>query len=188
MPYVVTTEPTTEPLTLEALKDVLRVTTSDYDQELTQLLTAARRQVEHDTARRLVTQTVKLFLDTFPTGDVLEIRTAPVASVTSVTYIDTAGSTQTLSSANYNVDTNSTPPRIVLKSGQYWPATEDRTPNAVTVEMQCGYGAASAVPAEAKVAIQEWAKSSWNGCDDPCEEATYKRLISKLRWTEFHCV
>ena len=186
MTFVVTTEPAEEPLTLAAFKDALRVTSSDLDQELTQLLTAARRQVEHDSSRRLVTQTVKLYLDTFPLGDVLQIRTAPVASVTSVTYIDTAGATQTFAASNYNADTSSTPSRIILKSGKYWPATEDRTPNAVTVEFQAGYGNAASVPAEAKLAILEFGKASWSGCDPDTSMAGYNGLIAKLRWTEYH--
>ena len=188
MNYVVTTEPTTEPVTLAALKNVLRLTTCDFDEELSRILTTARRQVENDSNRKLVTQTVKLLMDDFPAGDTIELRLPPAQSVTSVKYFDTAGSEQTLSSSNYWTDTDSTPPRIVLKDGNNWPSVNEDQPNAVIIEMQCGYGAISAVPAEAVLAILEFAKQTWSGCDNPMEDVAYSRLLSHLRWTEYHCV
>lgn len=182
--YKVTTEPTTEPLTLTEFKQSLRELTSDFDDELTRIMKAARRQVEHDSERRLITQTVKQFRDKFPATDTLEIRTAPVQSVTSVTYTDTDDQSQTFSSSNYTVDLTTTPPRIVLKDGYSWPATPEDIPNAVTVEFVAGYGAASDVPPEAVLAIIELGKSVWNQCDGSPHTATYDRLMSKLRWTE----
>jgi len=50
-----------------------------------------------------------------------------------------------------------------------------------------GYGAtAASVPAAAKLAIVEYAKILWSGCEG--SEATYKRLISSLQWTAYHRV
>ena len=187
MTYVVTTEPAVEPLALSELKDVLRITTSDFDTELTRLLTASRRQVEHDSLRRLVTQTVKLYLDRFPVEKEIEIRQAPVQSVTSVTYVDTAGDTQTLSASNYHVDTIREPARVALKTNTNWPKTESNTPNAVVVEFVGGYGDAGAdVPAEARLAVQQWAMNEWSDCADTSTGDAYRRLIAALRWTEYH--
>jgi len=182
--YVVTTEPTTEPLTLDEFKDALRETTTDFNSELARILTATRRQVEHDSERRLITQTIKMYLDDFPSTHIMEIRTAPVASITSVKYLDTDGNEQTLSSSTYTEDLTSTPPRIILQDGNSWPATEGGVPNTVYVEFVAGYGGASAVPAEALVAITELGRHMWHQCEDDAHLGTYRNLIAKLRWTE----
>lgn len=187
--YEVTTEPTLEPVTLQTFKDSLRETTCDFDEELTRLLTTARRQVENDTHRKLFTQTVKMYLDRFPTGDSLEIRLAPVSAVASVTYVDEDRATQTFAASNYDTDFVTTPPRIVLtEASDGWPDTEPGYPRAVTVEMTAGYATRALIPAEATLAVLEWAKAAWAGCDDPAAGGVYRNLISSLRWTEYHIV
>jgi len=181
--YKTTVEPTSEPLTLNELKDRIRITTCDFDTELTDLLKAGRRQVEHDTHRRLITQTVEMYLDSFPSGDTIEIRQAPVASVTSVEYVDEDVATQTLSAATYTTDLDGTPPRIVLLENQTWEDTEPGYPQSVTVTFVAGYGAASAVPIEAKLAIVEWCRMHWGDCDGDHEK--YKNLINTLSWSGY---
>jgi hypothetical protein len=65
--------------------------------------------------------------------------------------------------------------------------TEENTPNAVAITFVAGYGAtAASVPSAAKLAIVEYAKILWSGCEG--SEANYKRLISTLQWTGFHKV
>lgn len=186
--YTVTSEPAAEPLTVAEIKESLRITGTDFDAELGRLLTAGRRQVEHDTHRKLITQTVANYRDEFPAGDTIDIRVAPVSSVTSIQYVDTDGATQTLAASNYHVDTTTTPPRIILKTDKTWPSTELNTPNAVTVTFSAGYGdAGSDVPAEARVAVTEWIMCQWDG-DHGSHQTHYDRLIAKLRWTEYHAV
>ena len=185
--YVVTTEPTTEPLTLDELKLRMRILTCDYDTELLQILTESRKRVEEDSKRKLITQTVKMYLDEFPCEDEIDIRLAPVQSITSLQYYDLSGTLQTFSSTTgYWTDIVTTPPEIELRYGQIWPYTELERPNAVIITFIAGYGAASAVPAVAKLAIVEYAKSLWQGCDG--NTATYQRLISSLSWTAYHDV
>jgi len=180
--YKTTSEPAIEPLTLNALKDRIRITTCDFDTELTDLLKAARRQVEHDTNRRLITQTVILYLDEFPTGDTIEIRQAPVSSVTSVQYVDEDVATQTLSSSTYTTDLDGVPPRIILLEDQDWETTEANDPKSVIVTFVAGYGAtAASVPIEAKLAIVEWVRMHWGDCDGDCKK--YKNLINTLAWS-----
>lgn len=185
--YVVTTEPTTEPLTLDELKLRLRITTCDFDTELLQILVESRKRVEADSYRKLITQTVKLYLDEFPQRDCIEIRLAPIQSITSLQYYDLIGTLQTFSSTTgYWTDIIATPPKLELRYGQTWPDTELERPNAVIVTFVAGYGAASAVPQVAKLAIVEYAKSLWQGCDG--NTATYQRLVSSLQWTAYHSV
>ena len=180
--YSVTVEPTTEPITLNELKDRLRVASCDFDSEIENLLTAGRKQVEYETHRKLVTQTVAIRLDDFPSGDVIEMRLPPVSAVTSVAYVDTAGDSQTYAASNYNTDFTSTPPRIMLVDGSSWPAVKNE-PNAVTVTVTAGYGAAVAVPAEAKLAIVEWCRMHWGNCDG--DGSKYGNLINSLAWSGY---
>lgn len=186
--FKTTVEPTIEPITLEALKTRLRIgSTCDFDAELSLILTAARKQVEADSYRRLITQTVVGYMDEFQWVREIELRIAPVASITSITYVDLNGATQTYASSRYAVDIKNTPPRIVLDTNEQVEYTEENTPNAVAITFVAGYGStAASVPAEARLAIVEYAKILWGGCDG--SEANYKRLISALQWTGYHKV
>jgi len=186
--FKTTSEPAIEPITLEELKDRMRIgSTCEFDSEIRLILTQARKQVEADTYRRLITQTVVGYMDSFRWVREIELRLAPVSSITSIVYTDTAGSSQTFASSRYSSDLNSTPPRIVLKTNEQWEYTEDNTPNAVAITFVAGYGAtAVSVPAAARLAIVEYAKLLWGGCEG--NEASYKRLIGSLQWTAFHKV
>ena len=181
--YKTTAEPVIEPLTLNELKDRLRVTTCDFDSELSDLLTAARKQVEHDAHIRLITQTVELSLDVFPLGDTIELRQLPVQSVTSVKYVNDFDQTETtFSSSLYNVDTTSKPARSTLLEDEDWEDTEPQWPGAVTITFVAGYGStAASVPVEAKLAIVEWVRSHWGDCSG--DMAKYKNLVNTLAWS-----
>ena len=186
--FKTTVEPTIEPITLAMLKDRLRIgSTLVFDVELALILTQARKQVEADTYRRLITQTVVGYMDEFRWVREIEIRLAPVSAIASITYTDLSSVSQTFASSRYSTDFISTPPRIVLKTNQQVEYTEENTPNAVVITMTAGYGStAASVPAVAKLAIVEYAKILWGGCDG--SEKNYQRLISSLQWTAFHKV
>lgn len=66
----------------------------------------------------------------------------PLQSVSSITYVDTDGVTQTLSSGAYVVDDKSERGWVVLASGEEWPSTYDVI-NAVTISFVAGYGDAT---------------------------------------------
>lgn len=186
--FKTTVEPTIEPITIENLKDRLRIgSTCDFDAELSLILTTARKQVEADTYRRLITQTVVGYMDQFEWLREIEIRLAPISSITSIAYVDLNGATQTYASSRYDSDIISTPARIVLNTNEQVEWTEPNTPNAVAITFVAGYGStAASVPPQARLAIVEYAKILWGGCDG--SEANYKRLVSTLQWTGYHKV
>lgn len=182
--YKVTTEPTSEPVTLDQFKAALRVAGCDFDEQLTELLKVCRRQVEHDSNRKLITQTVTMYLDEFSySDDEIEIRLAPVSAITFVKYYDESGTLQTVPSSDYWTNLIETPPEIELRLGSSWPVVQLERPNAVQIEMVCGYGAAAAVPVEAKLAIKELGKLNWKDCDG--SRAAYDRLMNQLAWTGY---
>jgi uncharacterized phiE125 gp8 family phage protein len=73
----------------------------------------------------------------------------PLRSVTSITYIDLNGATQTLDPAKYIIDTSGPQGRISPAFGLYWPPTQMRI-DAVNVTFTAGY---STVPEAIKLAI-----------------------------------
>jgi len=156
MGYVVTSAPATEPLTLDEAKAHLRVDHSDEDDLITSIIAAARVTVENYLQQKLITQTVVEYFDEFP-ADGIVLTFWPVQSVTSITYTDTDGDTQTWDAAEYKVDIYGVfgggPARITEAYSETLPTTRDET-NAVAVTYDAGYGAASAVPAPIKAAMR----------------------------------
>jgi uncharacterized phiE125 gp8 family phage protein len=137
------------------------------DPLLTTLITAVRERAETATGRQLITATWDLVLDQFPCGLqpyelgsrwrdwgfdrignlFLDIPKAPLQSVTSISYVDTAGQTQVWAASNYLVDAPSGPRgrrgRIAPAYGVVWPFTQAQI-NAATVRFVAGYGATAA--------------------------------------------
>jgi len=137
------TAPTVEPLTATEAKAHLRVDYSTDDTLIASLIVAAREYVEQITGRALLTQTWDLFLDRF-SGREIDIPCSPLISVTSVKYIDTAGSEQTLSTDDYTVRTYSSHyGEVGLNFDADWPSTR-RIEDAVYIRFVAGYGATSA--------------------------------------------
>lgn len=136
------TAPAREPIDLATAKIHLRVDTEDENALVDGLIRSAREYVESATGRALLTQTWDLKLDGFPCEG-LELPKAPVSAVSSITYLDTNGASQTWSSANYLTDLPAGPKaskaRITPAYGVVPPSTYD-VMNAVTIRFVCGYG------------------------------------------------
>lgn len=148
------TGPTHEPVSLAEAKAHLRVTFSDEDALISELITAARQRVEEETYRALITQTWDLTLDELPAGeDVLRIPRAPLQEITSITYVDTSGDSQTLDADDYVVSATRQPGIVRPAYGLIWPDVRYQ-PDAVTVRFVAGYGDAAEVPAPIKAAIK----------------------------------
>lgn len=130
------TEPTSEPLHVDEAKLHLRVDSTADDTLITALIQAAREYCELFQRRAYVVRTYILRLDRF--SDIMELPYAPLVSVDTVKYIDTAGDTQTLSSTYYDVDTKLVPGVVRLAYNQSWPTIRS-TPDAVTITYNAGY-------------------------------------------------
>ena len=147
-----TVAPAIEPISLNEMKDHLRVTGNDEDLYLNSLIKAARQHLESITGRAFITQTFQMLLDRFPMYEI-EVARSPLQSVTSITYTDNDGIVQTWTSAEYRVDTKSFVPRITPEYDYIYPSARYVT-NSITITFLAGYGnSAVDVPAPLRHAI-----------------------------------
>lgn len=150
-----TTDAATEPVTLaEARLHTKQDSDITADDALiTALIKAARETVENITGRALITQTWRLTLDEFPGDGVIWVPRPNLIAVSSITYKDVDGNTQTLASNQYVADVDSLPGRIHRAYNVSWPNVRGDA-NCITITFTAGYGAAAAVPESYKAAIK----------------------------------
>lgn len=129
------------PLSLELLKEHLRIIGDDDDATLANLyLPSAVEIFESTTKRALITQTVCQSFDCFPALNHFLLERAPLGELIAVRYYDRDEQLQTLSPDRYSV-IEGRPAIVQLKRGASWPS--DLHPSrlgAVEVEFTCGYG------------------------------------------------
>lgn len=152
---VVSTPPDVDPVELPDMKRFARVEIDDDDTLLTTLIKAATISVEAFLHRKLISQSLTIRYDNGFPGEIRPIF-APILSVTSVSYIDTDGATQTLvDGTDYETDINSEPARIRPAFDTSWP-TPRNTFNAVTAVVVAGYGTkCDDVPEVIRLAIMQ---------------------------------
>jgi len=143
------TPPAVEPVSLLEAKAHLRVDSYDDDALISGLIIAARQEAEKITRRALITQTWELVLDCFLPEICLPLPS--LQSVTTIKYIDTNGTEQTLSNTVYQIDSDSQPARITTAYGQVWPAVRTQM-NTVRIRYVAGFGLAVDVPQ----VIKQW--------------------------------
>lgn len=143
------TAPAKEPVTLDEARAWLRKGSDNSEDSLIQrCIRRARTLYEERSQRQLITATWRLTLDAFPgacepndwvTTCHIRAPRSPLQSVTSITYADEDGDTQTLDDDVYVVDTADAHGRIGLAYGETWPTTLYQD-NAIVVTCVCGYG------------------------------------------------
>jgi uncharacterized phiE125 gp8 family phage protein len=176
-PPSITTPPGSEPITLADAKIWGRFDTSDDDTRITGALTAARAYVESFTGTYLIAQTVTIKCDKFSDA-VNSIPLAPVASISSITYVDTSGNSQTLSTDIYEVRTDGLETALALKFGQVWPSTQDGS--RITIVAGCGY-ATGTIPPPVLQAIRLLTIAEVDGARDGATSAAVDMLLANYR-------
>ncbi len=153
MGLIQTVPPATQAVTTAMVRDHIRISTVNEDSLLDSYIGAATHYIEGRTGRQLIDATWVWTLEGF--SSLLYVRHAPLSSVTSITYLDQAGDTQTLSTDVYDVDTKTEPGRILLAREQSFPSIDSGF-EAVTITYVAGYGDESAdVPDELRMAIMQ---------------------------------
>ena len=166
----ISVEPTQEPVTLQEVKEYLRVDDSTDERIIRPFIETARRFCEEHTGRALMTQTLILYLDAFQdiddplwegmrTGPYLNyyknyivLPRSPVASVTHVKTYDDSDTATTMASTEYYVDNAREPARIVLRTGSTFP-TALRVANAIEVKYIAGYTSQYSIPEPLRLGI-----------------------------------
>ena len=151
------TAPSGDVVNIATLAAHLRIDARDEDDVLHDLLTEAVTAVEDYTRRVLLTQTWDQCYDDF--DDPLVLAVQPVASITSVTYLDSNGASQTLATSVYELGSENGTPVVRRKYDQDWPVTRDHK-DVVIVRYVAGYGDPADVPDSLTKAVRIHA--AWN--------------------------
>lgn len=147
------TAPVDAPVSLDEMKEHLRVETDAEDDLITAYRDAA---VAHLDGWRgilgmaLMAQVWELTLDEFP-GDEIRLPLGPVINIVSVKYDDEDGDETTIDAAEYDLDANDNPAWLLPVDS--WPTTLDGI-NAVRVRFTAGHATAAEVPEPIKQAIR----------------------------------
>lgn len=148
-----TTPPTAEPISLAQAKRQLRVDGTDDDTLITQLISVARDYIEAACCQQLVTATFTQYLDGFPDEHDIDLTFPPVSGVNWIKYIDTSGTTQTLSASTYALSNVRKPGEVHLAYNQFWPTTR-LIEESVQVQYTAGY--ATPFTADAATDVLTW--------------------------------
>jgi uncharacterized phiE125 gp8 family phage protein len=134
----------TEPIVLADAKEHLNVDLTTHDTLITRAISAARRAAESYLRFQIITATWKLWLDEFPSDEIL-INKNPVTDITHVKYYDSDNALQTWSSSLYETDLVSKPARLQPISTESYPDVYDRL-KAIEIQFVAGYADAASVP------------------------------------------
>ena len=182
MPYVCTTPATVTPISVADVLAHCRIDAHDDDVYIAGLIDKATRTVERLLDRQFCTATWKLYLDEWP--DAIELTKLPVASVTGITYVNTAGTVTTLAAAQYQTDfaCPDSPGRIKPAYGLVWPSCRGDTYNQIIVTFTAGYGAtASLVPAAVRHALL-LVVANWYEKREPVTDEVVNEVPFVLAW------
>jgi uncharacterized phiE125 gp8 family phage protein len=152
---VQTVPPAAPPITLDVVRQHLRIDNTDEDSLLRLMIDAAARHVQEYQWSQLCTATFQQNEDRFGGWTSrIQLRRNPVISGSvSIIYMDTGGSLQTLLSTLYRVDTNSKPARLVPEYAQVWPLTRGLIDD-VRITFNAGWGPDSTtVPTDTQLAL-----------------------------------
>lgn len=126
--------PATEPISVANAKAHARIDGNDEDTLIPFYIAAARDHVELYCGVRFAARNgVVLQCESF--DDFERLPEGPVSTVSGITYVDTEGATQTLSTDVYEVRNTGLDASIVLKYNQTWPSIQPGSLISVTANI-----------------------------------------------------
>lgn len=154
-------KPSIEPVSMDDLRQYLRLDTKADDSRLSALIAPARQFFEESTGRALISQTWLAAVSEIPReGDeqwwdgvregaiseigrvqqrVIELPRGPLIEVTEVKYYDDKNNSTTDDLNKYYQNTIDDPGQLVLNNGEVWP-TFTRPINGLEITYKAGYG------------------------------------------------
>src|SRR5690606_17347953 len=185
MTLIRTAEPAVEPVALAGMKEHLRVTHDSEDALISDLIKAAREELERSTSQALITQGWRLALDGWPRSGILRLRPSPIASISAVTVFAEDGEGVVLPPDAYQLDSSTNVARLKFKE---MPSNGQRL-NGIEVDFVAGYGdSAEHVPEALKramaILVSHWFefRGAYGAKDQPVSiPDEYLRIIAGYR-------
>jgi len=151
MTSILLAAPATEPLSLAEAKGFLRVETDDDDALIAALIVAARLHVEAQTQLALITQRWRLVFDCWPRHGRIDVRPAPLKTVSAARVFDAAGNA-------HPIDTQAFVPDVGASMLAFMPWSvplPTRIAAGIEIDVTVGFGDAAAdVPEPLRQAIR----------------------------------
>lgn len=151
MTAILLNAPATEPLSLAETKAFLRVEHSDEDALISDLIAAARAQVEIRTRLRLMTQTWRVFASAWPRDGRLIIGFGPLRDILAARLRDRDDTETSIDAESLAVDATALRPTIVFTPGSLSNPEPSQT---IEIDVEAGYGAAGDVPKPLRQAMR----------------------------------
>ena len=170
--YKVITQPATEVVATDVMKNNLKLDGITADDSLVAtLLIAARQRCEEYCNIKFIDTVIEQVWDEFPRGakfqNCLDLTIGNASAVESFKYYDEAGVIQTWSASNYILDTYSKSGRICTAANVDYPTIDTDRINAIVVRYTSGFGSsASTVPDAIKHAIMLQASYLYSNRED----------------------
>lgn len=133
----ITSHPTSFVISLEELKERLRVDHSDDDSDIEMLREAATEMFEERAMVVLRPTGYSLSLPGFMSC--IQLPVYPVRAVTAITYVDEDGNQQVVSDTDYSVAETAEGATITFAGGWTRPTVNSDAPYPVTVAFEAGY-------------------------------------------------
>ncbi|WP_417745069.1 head-tail connector protein [Rosistilla oblonga] len=149
MQYELTTlqPPSSQPLGLDAAKSHIYEDGDHTEADIARAIADATQWFERQTEVRLIRQTTRITADAFPAaGEPIVLPVWPVSAIDAITYIAADGTETSLDAGAVSLRRNDYGrSRLAMRDWLPWPTTR-HTPDAVTIDVQCGYADADSVP------------------------------------------
>lgn len=156
--YVKISDTNTEILSLDDVKQHLRIDTDFDDAVITAFIVAAKDYVENFLNGALTTQVWEAVLDHWLPK--IQLYMFPIVSIDSIIYSDMLGTEYTLDSTGYNINLNSRPAVITRPVYTCWPLVILYPTGAIHIQFTAGYASAADIPQAIllamKMLISQW--------------------------------
>jgi uncharacterized phiE125 gp8 family phage protein len=177
------TPPAVEPVTLEEMKDHLRVDHDDEDVVIQNYITAARQKLEGRNGllgRCLISQKWRMTFDRFTRE--IELPFPPVQSVDRISYLGLSGDEVVMNPVDYRLsglgDIDGT--KIRYRHAYGWPETYEG--DSAFIEFTAGYGDGPAdVPEPIRQAIKVYAAHLYENRESTSPPSEWLDLVSDYR-------
>lgn len=149
MTLILSQPPMAEPITLQELKDHLRIDHALEDTLLSGLIATARQYLEYRTGLGLMEQEWRLCLDDWPQNRCILIHKSPIRAIDEIEQFGVDGVPQIVDQNQMLLDSKSSPARL-FTGAQNVPG---QMMNGIEITFTVGYSSASDVPDMLKRAI-----------------------------------